>query len=41
VPLSITGASGAVEVRVYGFHATSTGGTMRVQTSLAISGDLR
>ncbi len=38
--LSVTGATGAVEVRIYGYGATSTGGTMRVGTTLTISGSL-
>ena len=38
--LSVTGATGAVEIRVYGFGATSTGGTMRVEGTLTVSGSL-
>ncbi len=38
--LSVSGAAGAVEVRVYGFAASSTSGTMRVDGTLTISGAL-
>ena len=36
--LSVNGATGAVEIRVYGFGGSSTGGTMRVDTTLTVSG---
>ncbi len=38
--LSVTGATGSVEVRVYGYGASSTSGTFRVGTTLTISGSL-
>lgn len=40
---SLGGASvaGAVEVRIYGFGATSPGGTFRLQNALKLSGTLR
>ena len=38
--LSVSGATGAVEVRIYGFGGSSTGGTMRVDTTLTVSGSL-
>ncbi len=38
--LSVSGATGAVEVRVYGYGASSTSGTFRVGTTLTISGSL-
>ncbi len=38
--LSVTGATGAVEIRVYGFGATSSGGTMRIEGTLTVSGSL-
>jgi hypothetical protein len=38
--LSVNGATGAVEVRVYGFGASGVGGTMRVDTTLTVSGAL-
>jgi hypothetical protein len=41
VALSVTGAAGAIEVRVYGFAAGSTGGTMRIQGTLTLAGALR
>ena len=41
VTLSVTGANAAIEVRVYGYHASSTSGTFRVQNTFTISGALR
>jgi hypothetical protein len=38
--LSVNGATGAVEVRVYGWAASGTGGTMRLDTSFTVSGAL-
>jgi hypothetical protein len=38
--LSVNGATGAVEIRIYGFGASGTGGTMRVDTTLTVSGAL-
>lgn len=40
VTLSVSGASGAVEIRVYGFSASSGSGTFRVQNTLTVSGAL-
>ena len=36
--LSVNGATGAVEVRIYGYGGSSTGGTMRVDTTLTVTG---
>jgi hypothetical protein len=36
--LSVNGATKAVEIRVYGFGGSSTGGTMRVDTTLTVTG---
>ncbi len=41
VALSVSGATKAVEVRVYGYDATGAGGTMRIQTTLTVSGALK
>src|SRR6267142_4684 len=38
--LAVSGATGMVEIRVSGFAATGTAGTMRVQNTLSISGSL-
>lgn len=38
--LSVSGATGAVEIRVYGFGASSAGGTMRITGTLTVSGTL-
>ena len=38
--LSVSGSSGAVEVRIYGFGASSTSGTMRIENTLTVSGAL-
>jgi hypothetical protein len=38
--LSVSGATGAIEVRIYGFGASGAGGTMRVDTTLTVSGAL-
>jgi hypothetical protein len=40
VTASVT-SSGMLEVRVYGYGASSTGGTMRVQSTLTINGSLQ
>lgn len=40
VSMSVSGASGAVEVRIYGYGAVDVSGTMRVQNTLTISGAL-
>jgi len=39
--LSVSGATSAVEIRIYGYGATATGGTLRLQTTLTISGSLQ
>ncbi len=36
--LSVSGATGAVEVRIYGYAATMAAGTLRVETTLSLSG---
>lgn len=38
--LSVSGASGAVEVRIYGYAASSASGTMRIGSKLTVSGAL-
>lgn len=39
--LHVNGATTAIELRVYGFAATGTGGTMRLRNTLTLSGTLR
>jgi hypothetical protein len=39
--LSVNGATGAVEIRVYGYDASGAGGTMRVDTTLTVAGSLQ
>lgn len=41
VTLSVTGATGAIELRVYGYGATGTTGTFRIQNTLTVSGSLQ
>jgi hypothetical protein len=36
--LSVTGETSSVEVRVYGYGATSTAGTLRIESTLTLSG---
>lgn len=38
--LSVSGATGQVELRIYGYAATSTSGTLRLTTTLTVSGSL-
>src|SRR5262245_15134014 len=38
--LAVTGQSAMVELRVYGFSASGTAGTMRLQTSVTVSGSV-
>jgi len=38
--LSVAGASGMVELRVFGYSAPSTGGTMRIQNTLSLTGSV-
>jgi len=38
--LTVTGATGAIEIRVFGFSASGTGGTMRIQTTLSVTGSV-
>jgi hypothetical protein len=38
--LSVSGETGAVEIRIYGYGASSTAGTMRMQNTLTVSGSL-
>lgn len=39
--LGVSGATGTIEVRVYGWAASSTSGTFRLQNTLTISGSLQ
>jgi len=39
--ISVSGSTKAVEVRIYGFSASSSAGTMRVQTMLKLTGALK
>ncbi len=39
--LSVSGATGDVEIRVYGFGASASGGTMRVDSTLTVTGSLQ
>lgn len=41
VPMTVSGAMSAVEVRVYGWGAQSTSGTLRIQNTLTITGALK
>jgi len=41
VAVSVSGATGATELRVYGYGASSTGGTMRLQSTLTVTGALK
>jgi hypothetical protein len=41
VTVSVTGAMGAIEVRVYGYNATASGGTMRIENTMTVSGSLK
>ena len=38
--LAVTNATGALEIRIYGFSATASGGTMRVENTLTVTGSL-
>jgi len=38
--LSVNGASGAVEIRVYGYDASGAGGTLRIESTLTATGAL-
>ena len=40
VTLSVSGATDAVEVRIYGFAATGTAGTMRLENTLTLTGSI-
>jgi len=39
--LTVSGATSAVEIRIYGYAATATSGTLRLQNSLTVSGSLQ
>ena len=39
--LSVMNATGAIEIRVYGYAATATGGTFRLQNALTVTGSLK
>jgi hypothetical protein len=41
VSLSVTGATTAVEVRIYGYSASGTEGTLRIENTLTVSGALQ
>ncbi len=38
--LSVSGATTAVEIRIYGYDATSSAGTFRIQNTMTVSGSL-
>jgi hypothetical protein len=38
--LAVTNATGAIEIRVYGYSASATAGTLRLQNTLTVSGSL-
>lgn len=40
-PLAVNSASGAVEIRIYGYSAGGASGTMRIQNSLVLMGALQ
>jgi hypothetical protein len=39
--LTVSGSTGAIEVRVYGFGASSTAGTLRIATTLTVTGSVQ
>jgi hypothetical protein len=39
--LAVTGSTASVELRIYGYAASMTAGTMRVQNTLSVTGALR
>lgn len=39
--LAVNGATGMIELRVFGWGATATGGTFRIQNTLTLTGTLR
>jgi hypothetical protein len=39
--LVVSHASGTVELRIYGYAATGTSGTMRVENAFTVSGSLQ
>jgi hypothetical protein len=41
VTLSVSGATSAIEIRIYGYAATSAQGTMRIQNTMSVSGSLQ
>ena len=41
VAASVMNATGMLEIRIYGYAATGTGGTMRLQTTLSVDGQLK
>jgi len=41
VTLSVTSATGAVEIRVYGYGASGSGGTFRIQNTVTLSGSIQ
>lgn len=40
VSLSVSGATTAVEIRIYGYDASGTAGTMRIENTMTVSGSL-
>ena len=40
-PVAVTGATASVEVRIYGFAASGAAGTMRLQSTLTVTGSLQ
>ncbi|MEO8877064.1 MAG: hypothetical protein ABI461_15840 [Polyangiaceae bacterium] len=41
VKVSVSGATSATEIRIYGYGASSAGGTMRLQSTLTVTGALK
>jgi hypothetical protein len=41
VTLSVTSATGAIEIRIYGYGASSSGGTFRIQNTVTLSGAIQ
>jgi hypothetical protein len=39
--LSVSGSTSAVEIRIYGYSASSSAGTMRMQSTLTVTGSLK
>jgi hypothetical protein len=41
VTLSVTSATGAIEIRIYGYGASGSAGTFRIQNTLSLSGSIQ